>query len=433
MRELARFVNSGRAIDSSVLSLRDCIDSLKFLVCVEAVKVLCGYDNDNMTFTTPSLARKLGHALHKVARQLKTKAIQNGDKEMKEKAENFIQAYTEDWDTEVSHAAGETLEKMKYNKPTRIPLAEDLKALTAHLKSKAEYLTEMFETSEVSELEWREMCEVTLAQVVLFNKKRSGEAERLEVQQYLDGIQRGKNIQEEFLLSLSPLEKKLAEVVDRVEIRGKKGRRVAVLLPGNLRRQLDFLVKNRSVGNVNEDNLYMFARPGDTQFPVRATDVIRKFANNCGAKQPELLNSTSFRKHIAVIAQMLNLKDNELDVLAGFLGHDIRVHREFYPLPQDTVQVAKLSKLLIELERGNIHLYKGKSLDEIQFDLEEPLEVEEDSDAEGEDRADTERPPEIDDELPEISDEPSKKLKVKEKVCQKITESNHAKKTVDCR
>lgn len=36
-------------------------------------------------------------------------------------------------------------------------------------------------------------------------------------------------------------------------------------------------------------------------------------------------------------------------------------------------QVAKLSKLLIELERGNIHLYKGKSLDEIQFDLEGKL------------------------------------------------------------
>ena len=54
---------------------------------------------------------------------------------------------------------------------------------------------------------------------------------------------------------------------------------------------------------------------------------------------PKTLNSTSFRKHIAVIVQMLNLKENELDVLAGFLGHDIRVHREFYRLPQDIMQV----------------------------------------------------------------------------------------------
>jgi len=33
-------------------------------------------------------------------------------------------------------------------------------------------------------------------------------------------------------------------------------------------------------------------------------------------------------------------------------------------------QVAKLSELLIELERGNILLDKGKGLDEILFDLE---------------------------------------------------------------
>jgi hypothetical protein len=35
-----------------------------------------------------------------------------------------------------------------------------------------------------------------------------------------------------------------------------------------------------------------------------------------------------------------------------------------------TFQVAKVSKLLLELEKGNIHQFKGKRLDEIQFDLE---------------------------------------------------------------
>jgi hypothetical protein len=29
-------------------------------------------------------------------------------------------------------------------------------------------------------------------------------------------------------------------------------------------------------------------------------------------------------------------------VLAGFLGHDIRIHREFYQLPEDTTQVGAL-------------------------------------------------------------------------------------------
>jgi hypothetical protein len=33
-------------------------------------------------------------------------------------------------------------------------------------------------------------------------------------------------------------------------------------------------------------------------------------------------------------------------------------------------QVAKISKILLEMEKGNIQQYKGKSLDEIEFDLE---------------------------------------------------------------
>ncbi|XP_053402999.1 uncharacterized protein LOC123559803 [Mercenaria mercenaria] len=83
----------------------------------------------------------------------------------------------------------------------------------------------------------------------------------------------------------------------------------------------------------------------------------------------------------SIISQMINLKENELDTEAGFLGHNINVHREFYRLPEDTLQVAKISKILLEMERGNIHLFKGKSLDDIQLDQEEPLEEDKETEA----------------------------------------------------
>jgi len=57
-----------------------------------------------------------------------------------------------------------------------------------------------------------------------------------------------------------------------------------------------------------------------------------------------------------------------LDILAGFLGHNIRVHRNFYRLPQETLQLAKVSKILLVYDRGQIASYKGKNLDEIQLD-----------------------------------------------------------------
>lgn len=160
------------------------------------------------------------------------------------------------------------------------------------------------------------------------------------VQQYLDGVQQTTSMQSEVLESLSPLERKLAEVMNRVEVRGKRGRRVAILIPQNLKKQMDFLIKNRSKGSILQDNLYMFARPNEAATPLRAHDVLRDFAKACGAKQPDTLTSTGFRKHVATMSQMLNLKDNEPDVLATFLGHDIRIHREFYRLPQDTIQVS---------------------------------------------------------------------------------------------
>ncbi|XP_067272563.1 uncharacterized protein [Pseudorasbora parva] len=67
----------------------------------------------------------------------------------------------------------------------------------------------------------------------------------------------------------------------------------------------------------------------------------------------------------------MNLKDNELDQLADFLGHDIRVHREYYRLPQSTIQLAKISKLLMAMEKGSVKDIQGKSLDEIGDDLDD--------------------------------------------------------------
>ena len=340
MREMARFLQMFRTVDSSVSSLRDCIDPKKFAICVATVKQLCGYKEENHLFDVPSLAKKIGHSLHKVAGKLRTESLANGNKSLQEKADAFIELYKEEWEVEISHAALETLRIHKYNKPSRIPLAEDLKALSSYLKKRAKEITVL---PEISQIEWRDLCEVTLAQIVLFNKRRAGEAERLEVRQYLDGLQNSKTMQTEILESLSPLERKLAEVIDRVEIRGKRGRRVAILLPQDLRNQLDILLRYRQDAAISTENIYIFARPNDSQTPLRATDVLRKFSSACGAKQPETLTSTGFRKHVATVSQMLNLKENELDVLAQFLGHDIRVHREFYRLPEDTIQVCLLN------------------------------------------------------------------------------------------
>ena len=76
---------------------------------------------------------------------------------------------------------------------------------------------------------------------------------------------------------------------------------------------------------VNTNNNYVFARAKYRSMNhVRGSDCLRVFSEDCGAKEPKLLRSTKLRKQIATLSQVLNLKDNEMDLLADFLGHDIR-------------------------------------------------------------------------------------------------------------
>ena len=94
----------------------------------------------------------------------------------------------------------------------------------------------------------------------------------------------------------------------------------------------------------------------------------------CGASNPETLRSTRLRKHIATITQIANLKRNELDMLAKFMGHDVEIHREFYRLPEETTQLAKVSKLLYALDTGKVSSLVGKKLSEIEIDPNEEVE-----------------------------------------------------------
>lgn len=95
---------------------------------------------------------------------------------------------------------------------------------------------------------------------------------------------------------------------------------------------------------------------------------MRKIAHEANLKDQSLITSTRFHKHIATMPQLFSLKENELDVLATFLAHDIKIHREFYRLPEKTVILGKVSKILLAAEKGLIHKYKGKSLDEINIE-----------------------------------------------------------------
>lgn len=131
-----------------------------------------------------------------------------------------------------------------------------------------------------------------------------------------------------------------------------------------MKKSLDLMLGMRTIVNIFEQNKNVFAIPYTAVGVYRGSDCLRSAAIKCGASQPELLTSTKLRKHVATITQLLNLTTNDREQLANFMGHDLAIHNEYYRLPDNTLQLSRVSKILLAVESGKINELKGKTLDE---------------------------------------------------------------------
>lgn len=162
----------------------------------------------------------------------------------------------------------------------------------------------------------------------------------------------------------------LSNRFDMVEIRGKRGRKVPVILTSEMTSSISLLIKTRKAVGIPDENPYVFARPSRQSLEyLRACDCLRKFATHCkpALSNPATVTSTKLRKYIATISPVLCMNETEVDWLARHLGHNIRVHRDFYRLHESTIEIAKVSKLLLTVDQGETRKFAGKTLEEIDL------------------------------------------------------------------
>ncbi|XP_067350286.1 uncharacterized protein [Channa argus] len=305
---------------------------------------------------------------------LKSEGLKNKDKQTIKDAEDFAQLYQESWKFDIASQALTQLDQTKWNSPQLLPFTQDVQNLHCYLSGKQRKQLNALK-EEPSPSNWKDLARVTLAQVILFNRRRAGEVSRMPLSVYLS--RDTSETHEDVNLALTALEQKLCKHFIRITIVGKRGRKVPVLLTPDMRESLDTLTEKREECGVFNENGYLFALPQSVHY-LRGSDCIRQFVNECDdIKTPKALTSTKLRKHIATLSTVLNLKTTELDQLADFLGHNIEVHRKHYRLPEGTLQLAKISKVLLAMEQGRLGEYKGKSLDEIHLDVNETVDMEE--------------------------------------------------------
>jgi hypothetical protein len=80
---------------------------------------------------------------------------------------------------------------------------------------------------------WQNLARVTLVAIIIFNRRRAGEAERLLVSDYERRNKNPLGIQD-IAESLSEVERLLCTTMTRIEIRGKRGRTEPMILTPQL-------------------------------------------------------------------------------------------------------------------------------------------------------------------------------------------------------
>lgn len=367
LRELGRLLLVAKK-NTPIQKAEELIYPVNFNHVISAVKELAGYNTENNTFRTPSLALKIGNSLGIICELVEADNLSVVDRDwsLVEFAREFKTIKQFRWKGLITRGATTSLRESKWNAPQIIPLTEDVKLLDSHMEN-VKVAAERMLSLCPSAKNYATLAKVTLAQLIIFNRRREGEVSRMELATFK--ARRKSELNEDMALCLTPLENKMCDFFTRVEIRGKRGRGVPVLLKPSMVSAMELLADTRELCGVSKENIYMFARPGASS-AYRGGECIQMFARESGAKHPEVLTSTRLRKHIATMSQVLNLPENEADQFADYLGHDIRVHRQYYRLPQGTLQLAKMSKLLLAVEKGTLSQYKGQTLDDIEIDPE---------------------------------------------------------------
>lgn len=203
-------------------------------------------------------------------------------------------------------------------------------------------------------LNWLNCMKPTAVYLLVFSRRRVGDIQNILVSDStsIERIDSDQN-KEEFR-ALDEAGKKIAEKYSRIQIRGKLGRTVAIIVNSDLIENIKTLLKHRNAANIPENNEFLFGLPNNNNDKIRVIKLcveMRKISVACGAEKPELLRGTHLRKHVATKCIELDLTDNAVSNVANHLGHLEKIHRDIYRLPKKSKTIVQVAKILTSSSR----------------------------------------------------------------------------------
>ena len=356
VRQVAKLYKQIRKT-SDVTDVESCFDPARFEHYLKCVKCV-GKKNTTGEFDTPSAVLKLSGYVAQCATVARNEALKRGDNQTRDVIENFLCLHKTEF-RRVSRSAKNTLLERNFNKVQVLPLFEDIQKFHDYTNTKIKYWT-----GKTGKDAYIQLVKYNAAKIIMFNRKRSGEVERILLQHFKNGIT---NPQVEPHLDIirlfSKFEKALSTKLVRIEIMGKRYRRVAILLTPMMVESLNYMVQLRDK-YVHSESKFLFSRPGICETPYQGYKLLYDVASEAKVSDPDCFKSTKLRKHLATMTQMLEIPESDRHLLANFMGHSDAVHKKYYKLPDSILEKSKVAQILIAINSGREE-FKGRPLSSI--------------------------------------------------------------------
>lgn len=344
------------------VSMNDYIEPKYFhTVAQAALKVARQDERDESTLGAPSNALKLSFDVKRLASIKLAKAIQDGDRAEREKAKDFLELMAISWSTKLERIV---LEERKQARKQPLPLPKDIIKLSAYLKSESNSC----DLLDNSYNNFRKVAILSLAGLISYNRRRPGEVQAMKMTAYFSRKSGTDDFSRAVLGELTKLEDRLLKDQDVIEIRGKRGKIVPVLVPSYTRPLLEHVTDKqvRKNAGISSSNGYVFAN--NRSGVIRGGYAMKVYTDAAGLERPQLVRATNMRRYMATMSQGLNVTPQQQQWITDHLGHTLDVHRIYYRATSDVIERVDVAKLLLMMDAGDISKYKGKKLDDIQFE-----------------------------------------------------------------
>lgn len=236
-------------------------------------------------------------------------------------------------------------------KPPVMPDSNDIK----QMNDKIYQLQKIYHNNLVHNVtvhNYEKLCEVTIASMIILNRRRSGEVAHAELSFYLDRNNNETSLSDDIANQLSKEEQTLIKNLQVMIIPGKIVRAVPIILTNSIAKDVDLIISCRKELSIPDTNNLLFARPG-TNNPFVGSTIIRTIRQSLQLKRPQDMTAVGLRHHCATMSHVLgeNIKTEDL---TEFMGHTSEVHKRKYRYPLEVIQKSKIAPHLFALSGSSL-------------------------------------------------------------------------------